>query len=48
MIRKGHDQAADCFDQIKRIRDIGELRAKLSEDRDNPENQRQNDQIAAE
>ena len=48
MIRKGHEQAADCFDEIKRIRDIHELRAKLTMDRDNPDNQRTNVPIAAE
>lgn len=48
MIRKGHEQAASCFDEIKRIRDIHELRTKLTIDRDNPENQRPNVPIAAE
>lgn len=47
MMRKGHGPASPCFDEIKRIREIGELREKLQRDRDNPEYQRPEEPIAA-
>ncbi|MDG4717428.1 MULTISPECIES: tRNA dihydrouridine synthase [Thalassospira] len=48
LIRKSHAQGAACFDDIKRIRAIGELRAKLQHDMSLPENQRKDMPIAAE
>ncbi|OKH87729.1 tRNA-dihydrouridine synthase [Thalassospira sp. TSL5-1] len=47
MMRKGHSTAATCFDEIKRIRDIHDLRAKLTEDREKPENRHHDKLIAA-
>ena len=48
LIRKSHAQGATCFDEIKRIRSIDELRAKLRHDMTLRENQRQDVPIAAE
>jgi tRNA-dihydrouridine synthase C len=48
LIRKSHIQGEACFDEIKRIRSINELRAKLQHDMALPENQRTSDLIAAE
>lgn len=48
LIRKSHAQGNACFDEIKRIRDIGKLRAKLKSDMALPENQRTAVPVAAE
>ena len=48
LIRKSHPQGETCFDEIKRIRSIDELCAKLRHDMALPENQRTNDLMAAE
>ena len=47
LIRKSHAQGTNCFDEIKRIRAIDELRAKLRHDMTLPENQKHDVPIAA-
>lgn len=47
LIRKSHAQGATCFDEIKRIRDIHQLRDKMRQDMALPENQRKDTPIAA-
>ncbi len=48
LIRKSYGQGATCFEEIKRIRAIDELRDKLRHDMTLPENHRQDAPIAAE
>ncbi|MCC9620862.1 tRNA-dihydrouridine synthase [Thalassospira sp. MA62] len=48
LIRKSHAQGAQCFDDIKRIRDIDELCAKLRHDMTLPDSKRKTVPLAAE
>jgi tRNA-dihydrouridine synthase C len=48
LIRKSHPAGPQCFEEIKRIRDIGELREKLRSDQDRPEYRQYAPSVAAE